>query len=359
MNKREELQEKAKEEYLKGDLKTLFEISVRFGKTRLAIQIAKELDAKCMVILYPELTIKDAWEDEFTKLNWKPENLIYSTYRSVSKLNCKADFIVGDEINKASHKNLTDLDLFLRDQPRFLGLSGTYSEETKEDLYLYLGLRISHTYTTDKAIEDNIVSDYEIVVKLFEINDKNTYLKKTKNKSWLTTEAKELKYLSKQVLIALEEKKDTKFVAFNRMRWINKCNSLQKTTLKLLEQLRNKRYILYGGSTDFIDTLNIPTYHSKNKKKDNLNLFINQIINKLGLVNLANQGITFPDLDTIVITNINSNSELLFQKLGRSLLQEDNKISKIYIVCSTEEFQRKWLRNSLEGIPKDKIKYIN
>ena len=125
----------------------------------------------------------------------------------------------------------------------------------------------------------------------------------------------------------------------------------------LLSQLKDKKVLLFGGETSFIDSLGIKTHHSKNESVNHLQEFIDGKINQLGLVNIGSTGITFPNLDTIIITNINSNCEHLFQKLARSLLKEEGKHSTIYILCSTEEYQQKWLKKGISQIPKEKIKW--
>ena len=107
---RDQLQQEAVQHYLEGNPKTCFNISVRFGKTRLGIMIMQALKAERVLILYPEVNIKKAWEDEFEKMGWKPEEVVYSTYISLSKQKDeKYDFIIGDEIHKASENALSNL----------------------------------------------------------------------------------------------------------------------------------------------------------------------------------------------------------------------------------------------------------
>lgn len=357
---RDQLQQEAVEQYLSGKPKTCFNISVRFGKTRLGIMIMQALKAKRVLILYPEVNIKKAWEDEFEKMGWRPEEVVYSTYISLIKQSGeKYDFIVGDEIHKASDNALWNLDSILNINNRFLGLSGTYSDKTKDQLWEYCRLKISHEYNTEAAIQDNIVANYQVNVITFNVDGVDQYLKKTKYKQWMTTEAKELAYLTKVLDAAKASGKDLKFPALNRMRFINKLPSLKRNTQILMHHLKDKRYLLYGADTDFVDGLGIPTHHSKNIKEDNLKKFQDGEINQLGLVQLASQGVTFKNLDTVIITNINSNSENLFQKLGRTLLLEASKVSQIYILCTDEPFQKKWLLAALRDIPTEKITFKN
>jgi len=351
-----ELQQEFIDKYLKGNKKTCYDISVRVGKTRIACLIAKELKCKKVLVLYPFEDIKNAWEEEWDKINWKPKEVVYSTYLSIRKHIEKFDIIFGDEIQKASNDKLQALNELLNINDNFLGLSGTYSSSTKADLWQFCNLEVSETYSSEQAIQDNIIANYQVIVKLYELNDVKQIEKKGKKGKYYTTEKKHLKTLNNRIINTSGELQ--KLARLNRMRYVNNCESAKLVTKKLIKELENKRYLLYGPDIKFIEEMEIPTYHSKNLKQGNLNKFLNEEINKLGLCQLANQGVTFHNLDTIIIANINSNSENLFQKLARSLLLENNKKSIIYIISSNEYFQLKWLEKALENIPEEKIKIV-
>lgn len=353
MSQQDILQEEISNYYVNNGSKDCYNISVRVGKTRLSILIMQKLKVRKVLILYPFDTIRQSWEDEFVKMDWRPEEVVYSTYLSIAKHIGKYDIIFADEIQKMSEHKMGILNDLLLINKRFLGLSGTYSEETKEQLYELCGLTVNYEYTTEQAIKDGIVADYEVIIKQFKLDDSKQYLKVLKTKSYMTTERGELKAINRRIINTSGEMQ--KFARINRMQWINKCNSLKKKTLELINELKYERFLLFAGDTKFLDDLGIPTYHNKNSKDDNLELFKRQKINHLGLCQLANQGTTFPNLSHIIITNINSNSENLFQKLARSLLLDGAERSKIYIICSEEDFQIKWLMKALSNVPKNKI----
>jgi len=350
-----ELQTEISDYYVKNGSKDCYSISVRAGKTRISILIMQKLKVEKVLILYPFETVKQAWENEFIKMGWKPKEVVYSTYLSIGKHIDKYDLILGDEIQKASIHKLGILNDLLLKNKRFLGLSGTYSEETKKDLFNICNLKVNYEYDTEQAIEDGIVANYEVIIKQFSLNGSKQYLKVLKTKSYMTTEVGELKTIKRRIFNTSGEMQ--KFARINRMQWINKCNSLKMKTLELINELKNERFLLFGADTKFLDELGIPTYHNKNLKHNNLEMFQKKEIKHLGLCQLANQGTTFPNLSHIIITNINSNSENLFQKLARSLLLDGIEHSKIYIICSNEDFQIKWLTKALTDVPKSKIKW--
>lgn len=354
---RELLQEQYSEQYINGARKGVFLISMRFGKTILGIKILQKLKAKKVLICYPFSTIQDSWIGDFAKMEWQPEEIIYSTFRSLDKNIDTYDVILVDEIHLLSEHQRTILRQIVDINENVLGLTGTLSEDTKYQLINECGLGILAEYTTEQAVEQDIIADYRVNIITYKLDDTSKYLKKTKKKQWWTTEKKELGYLSRRLNSLLYAGEDAKFVALQRMRFINNCNSLKKTTLKLLKKLENNRLLVFGASTDFVDGLDIPTYHYKSKE-NTLDLFQKQVINKLGLAKLANQGVTFFGLTDAIVTSIDSNSENLLQKLGRTLVKEGDKIGNIWIIVSDEEFQLKWLNKATEFIPKDKIKYV-
>jgi hypothetical protein len=63
----------------------------------------------------------------------------------------------------------------------------------------------------------------------------------------------------------------------------------------------------------------------------------------------------------VIINYFDSNGENLAQKINRCMAMEYNtpdKKAHIYIVCSTEDVEKKWLRSALEFFDKSKIKYV-
>ena len=102
---------------------------------------------------------------------------------------------------------------------------------------------------------------------------------------------------------------------------------------------------------------NIPMFNSKSKNNDVLKDFQEYRSNSLCLIKKGGTGVTYEGLDTILITDINSNSETLEQRCGRSLLFEEGKESIVHIFCSIEDFQKRWLESSLKSINPDRISY--
>lgn len=147
------------------------------------------------------------------------------------------------------------------------------------------------------------------------------------------------------------------FHSLARMRMINSCNSLIKCVNRWIENNKEKRFILFTGDEKVGINYNIPMFNSKSKTDQIIRDFQEGKINQLCLIKKGSAGVTYPNLDTIVITAINSNGELLEQQIGRSLLL-DTDCANIHVFISDESFQQKWLNSALQGINKEKITYI-
>ena len=151
--------------------------------------------------------------------------------------------------------------------------------------------------------------------------------------------------------------KDKMMAALFRMKMINSCQSLIRVVKKWIEDNPDKRFILFTGDEKVGLNYNIPMFNSKSKNNDVLKDFQEYRSNSLCLIKKGGTGVTYEGLDTILITDINSNSETLEQRCGRSLLFEEGKESTVHIFCSLEEFQLRWLENSLKSINPNRISY--
>jgi superfamily II DNA or RNA helicase len=98
-------------------------------------------------------------------------------------------------------------------------------------------------------------------------------------------------------------------------------------------------------------------YNSKSKDDSVLQAFISGKINQLCLIRKGSAGVTYPNLDNILITSINSNGENLEQMLGRALLL-DTIHSDIHIFTTDKPFQLNWLESALSNIEKSRIIWV-
>ncbi len=150
------------------------------------------------------------------------------------------------------------------------------------------------------------------------------------------------------------------FLRLARMRIIQNSVAKMEKTRALLAKHKDERVLVFCGVTAIADELGIPVYHRKAGDKQVFEDFAAGKGNHLAVVKIGNSGVTYKPLNRVIINYVDSNAENLAQKINRCMAMEYNtpdKKAHIYIVCSAEEVERKWLRKALEFFDKDKIVY--
>ena len=363
MTKQDKIQEDIINKIVESRFRGIVIAAMRSGKTRCAIKAIQNLSKNQkpkILVLYPNTDIKKSWIDEFIKLNYEVD-VTYSTYISCYKYETeKFDFVVMDECHLIApgENQLEMVGKITKHNKRVILMTGTLNDDTKNDLQNETLLDIVCNYPIEKAIKDGIVADYKIYVHRFTLDSQTKRLFKAGKKQWYSTDFKESARLTKKVVNAQYSKMwdRLKFAALGRMRFINSCGTLIENVKRWQQVNKDKRYLLMCADSTVCSMFDIPTFNSKSKTDKNLVDFQNQKINQLALVRKSTTGITYQNLDTVVITNIDSNSENLLQKLSRSLLLDcPSKEANIHVFISTELYQLKWFEKATSGIPDEKI----
>lgn len=363
MKTRDEIQSTLSDEFIDKGFKGLMAIAPRVGKCKITINCLNTKDK--IVIAYPELNIKKSWTDDIKKWKFKGKKIKFTTYMSFKKLSDGCDVLVLDECHLISDAQMQIIASYIRHFKieKVIGLSGTLSTDTRIKLLNVLKLPVLVEYPIDEAIKDGIITDYMIDVVFTPLSTVNDILVKWKGgNDFFTSEKKSFDYLSNKIINASPVK--IKMLRLKRMDIIKKSKSKIAMTKRLLNQLHDKRVLVFTGLTEVADSLGIASYHSKNQKKNEhiKNDFISGKINKLAVVRQLNTGVTFNKLDTCIINFFDSNSENMAQKISRITCKEyfnPNKKAHIIIISSNEDVEKKWLMKSLSFFDPSKIKFIN
>ena len=333
--------------------------SVRSGKTRILLIAIRELSENdldiSILVSTPQVDIMNSWIEECEKLDYYPR-IEYCNFKSLKKIqDNKYDFIIFDESHSIPPNNILPIVAkIVKNNDKVILASGTYNEETLFNLKSSTCLQQIVDYSTDDAINDGIVNNFKVEVHLFKLDNVKS-VQFGGLKKWYSTDYKECQRMSKKVDNSFGQEK--MFAALFRMKMINSCQSLIRNVQKWIKDNPDERFILFTGDEKVGMNYNIPMFNSKSKNNDVLKDFQEYRSNSLCLIKKGGTGVTYEGLDTILITDINSNSETLEQRCGRSLLFEEGKESTIHIFCSTEEFQLNWLTKSLQSIHPDRITY--
>jgi hypothetical protein len=331
----------------------------RFGKIYTTINILEQLNPEVSIMIaYPDLKIKSSWEADFKTRGYKNKNIIYTTHLSMHKhKEVKVDVLIIDEIHLLSDAQIEVVKEMLKTHDKVLGLTGTLSNWTERILQTELQMSVLASYSIEQAIKEGVISDYEITVVQTPLDNtlKNNYKGKWK------TEKQQFDAYGWVIDQMEKHGKSTMFLRLARMRIIQSSLAKLQLTKKLLQTHKDERVLVFCGVTKIADDLGIPVYHSKAGDKDIFDSFAAGDGKHLAVVKIGNTGVTYKPLNRVIINYFDSNGENLAQKINRCMAMEYNNPEKkayIYIVCSTEPVEKKWLKNALEFFDKSKIKYV-
>ena len=330
----------------------------RFGKIYTTINIIERLNPKSILIAYPDNKIKQSWKDDFEKRGFDDSGVTYTTHLSLKKYTENLyDLVVIDEIHLLSEAQIEAARDVLEINLNVLGLTGTMTTWTERTLEEELDLSVVATYSIEKAIEEGVIVDYEITVVHVPLDNK----RKNNYKGKMRTEKAQFEAYG-YVINSLEAQgRATMFLRLARMRIIQNSVAKMEKTRELLKKHKDERVLVFCGVTKIADQLGIPSYHSKKEEKQIFDDFVSGKGKHLAVVKIGNTGVTYKPLNRVIINYFDSNGENLAQKINRCMAMEyDNpeKKAQIYIVCSTEDVEAKWLRKALEFFDKSKIKFV-
>ena len=136
----------------------------RFGKIYTTINILEKLDKDINILIaYPDLKIKGAWESDFEARKYKNQNITYTTHLSLKKHTAGFyDLVILDEVHLLSEAQIEAVKELTC--TKVLGLTGTLSSWTEKTLSSELGLVVLAHYPIEQAIEEGVITDYEITV---------------------------------------------------------------------------------------------------------------------------------------------------------------------------------------------------
>lgn len=357
MNIKNKYQEKWSNFFIEKGNSGLLALAPRSGKTRTALQIASKTNCKAILVVYPDNKIKNSWIKDVEETDFKP-HITYTTYLSLYKHIKKYDYVFLDEIHQTSEAQREEIAKLLKINSNWAGLSGSLSNQTIKELNQFFKAKVIINYPIEEAIKDGLISNYEIHVVTCKLDDKITFKNK---KGKLVTEKKMSDNYGYVIDMLKNQGKSTMFAALGRMRLIQKSIGKINKTKELLEKFKNKRVLIFNGLTTTANSFGSLVHHSKNENEEEFIKFANDNskFKHLAVVKIGNSGVNFVNLDKIVLNYFDSNEENTTQKICRALLLDKNpdKTAMIYIICTNEDYERKWLQKSLKMFTQSKIYY--
>lgn len=359
MDKQSEIQEeivKKALEFFKTEQRGYIDGAMRLGKIKISIEIMKRISFHTPIVLiaYPDNKIKQSWMEELKKWAWYNALITFTNFFSLHKYKDGIfNFFIIDEFHSCSdlerdycHQIMTN-----SKNVKTLALSGTISKETKG----LWGLKEIAKYTTNEGIDAGILANYQVTVHFVDLDNK---IKTPNKKQKLLTEKQKYNNYTFVINKFRAEGKETMHLLLSRNRLstasLGKMNHLKQ----LLAKLKDKRIIVFAGLTEVADRIGIPTYHNKSENDENFQKFQRQEINHLGLAAMGKMGVSFSNLDGVILLNATHNAEETAQMLMRSIkLDYAGKIADVHVIALNEEAERVKIKKSLSMLDSKKIKY--
>ena len=356
MTKQDELQKQMVDKtikFYKTNDEGYLDLAMRFGKCRTTIEVLKKLCKNGEVLIaYPDNKLRDTWIDECELWRYDNPNVTHVNFSSLKKhLDTGYNFFIIDEFHSASENERETCFEIMKNSVRTLGLSGTVSEITRMDW----GLKEIAKYTTLQGIEDGILADYTITVHKVPLDD----IQKTKDKKGkLKTEKQRYGAYTWVIEKMKDERRDFMQLALARNRLSLSSIGKMQYVRRLLKGLNDKRVVVFTGLSKVADEIGIPSYHSKSPNDDAFRKFQSGESNHLALAAMGKVGVTYKELDSVILLNFTYNAEETSQILNRAIkLDYKSKIADLHIVCLNELPELKKIKESLSMLDQSKIKY--
>ena len=364
MNKREEIQNKGREAFEHAGYLGILQIAQRVGKIKTSINIMNHMTGKGVIpaspkvlIGYPDNRIKDSWEEDFQKWQFEHSaNIVFINYSSIWKYETQSfDLIILDEIHATSEAQRASIQMLIDLNDYILGLSGTISLDTEQEL-AEIGLQVIMKYTVEEAIEDGIIAPYKIYIHTVALDN---IVKEKNSKGKLVSEKQRYANYTWVIENLKHSGRDFKFLALQRNRVLQSSIAKAACTKKLIEKHKGKKTLVFTGLKKVSESLGIPFFHSTSADKTVFDDFKTGKIDAVAVVNIGRAGVTFDQLEIIIINSFTGNEETTEQIIARALNRDiQDKVAEIHIVTSNEEPELKKLRKTLNSFNKNNIEWL-
>jgi superfamily II DNA or RNA helicase len=360
MDPREGIQNQAKEEWLKSKKATII-LGTGMGKSKVAIDIIKQLNPETILLLTNSETLRDSnWKAEFEKFEaleyWN--KLTSECYQTVHRWKDKHfSLTIADEIDFSMTESYVE---FFKNNTSdyLLGLTGFCTEDKREMLNQYAPTCFE--YTTQQGQEDSLLNKSEVIFIEYDLSKDRTIsvMKKDKKSSFATSENDMYKYWDKEFIKAtaiksqadkayrlnhtsIYEKKamaaDWKFKssAAKRKAILNNLDSSVKVVKSLIDHLKqntSNKALVFSALTNQADKFGIPTFHGKeNSTEKDLNRFLSGEIRQMAVCKGISRGVNLPGTNFLIKESFDGSETDFQQTHGRLTRLEVGQVAK-YIV---------------------------
>jgi superfamily II DNA or RNA helicase len=359
-----EIQQQAHSTWLAAGRVGTIAAGTGFGKSRVAIMELQRmlLDSELTIdeyykepilLVVPTEKLRDEnWPKEFA--DWLMQDVVDRYVKCIcfaslkKELGKKYKLVILDEIHRLTDMSAAAflstgedvLTTFMAENlsEAVMGLTATVPDARRDPEKARIIAQIApvvFTYSLDQGVEDGMIRDYEIRVIQSVLDNVNKNITGgTKLKPFQTTEQAQYEYLEKQIRkmraqagSATNPKQKASFdklamfATMARNRFIYNLPSKTALAARCIKAISSgKRTLVFAGSIEQCNLLcGENVYHSKSGSSA-YNKFNSKEINLLGVVNAANEGVNFVDLDQSLVIQVDSNERNLVQRVNQPAL---------------------------------------
>lgn len=326
------------------NLSGLLYVAPRVGKTRMAFQLIDRDEYTNVLWVTPsKLLVDKGLKEEAAACDFDFSKLTTSTYASLHKVKGSFDLILLDEVHHVTYRNTINLFSGELTYKTIVGMSGTKTRDAdKKEIFYSLKLYPFVDYDIKQAREDKIISDYTVEVINVEL-DTQKNLKVEFQKSFFYTSEK-LSYMAytKKMKESSNTQQKIRYALLRKSVIANAANKFV-----CIPELIEGRTLIFVSTQKQAESLNY-FYHSTSGDKW-LKAFEEKQIPFLTLVSKGGTGYTFYGIDTVIITQADSdNNGQVVQKIMRGMLK-DVKHLKVKILCAKGTQDEVWVNKVLEN----------
>lgn len=332
-------------------------LSQRMGKSRIAINIIKRDKPQSILWVTPFTSLAE--EDipkEFEKWNAKRylKKLTTITWASLNKITGHYDMIIFDEEQFITTNNIVNFALGKITYNNIISMTGTPTEhEDKLELYGALNLKVIKDYSLNDAVNDGVLSDYNINVVMVPMTDEKVVEAGNKKNRFFTSEKSNYNYLDERVL----KTNYSQFAILARLWAIRKSPSKLKVAGYLFKNIQRRR-LMFCSTKKIASDMSKHVFHSSTSSKY-YDMFKEGIIDNLVLVESGGIGSTYTGIQDLILCQADSNKNgQTGQKLARALLYEKGKKPTIWILCLEGTQDVTYVENTLNSFDRSKVNYI-
>lgn len=338
--------------------------TMRFGKCVLGFKhmLTRYHDTAKFLIVAPRKTIFESWKEDAKKhgFEYLLAHITFTTYISLSGQTYDYDVVYLDECHSLKFSYGDWLSIYQNHHKgTTIGLTGTYPVVKSSEKYKMCNRFCPkvYQYTTDEAVDDEILNDYRIVVhKLILDTQLNLTQKNKKGETWTSSELKQYEYWTAQVERSFGDERMKKSVL--RMKQMQSFPSKIAYGKALFDSI-NDKVLIFANTQEQADKLFTHSFHAKNKNSlYNLGLFKKGEIMKLSCVDQLSEGVTIPGLKVGIILHAFGNNRKASQRFGRMLGLNPDETSTIHVLCYWNSIDRKWVEDALKHLDQSKISWI-